>query len=212
MDTKQQSLNLTFGMRLRSMTASVIIALALTVLLLQPVQAQTPDASGDWTEQLLHSFGFDSLGCVPYDGLIFDAAGNAYSTTSLCGAYGEGTVFKLTPTAVSWTMKVLHNFGYNSDGAQPFASLIFDAAGNLYGTTIIGGTHGVGAVFELMRSPNARGGGWTEKVLHSFNHDGTDGWYVISGLVIDAAGNLYFLGEKRGVRLLPTKQVCARPA
>ena len=190
MHTERQSPNLIFGMRPRTITASMIITLALTVLLIQPVQAQTP-ATGGWTEQVLHNFNEDSLGCVPYDGLIFDAAGNAYSTTSLCGAYGEGTVFELTPTAVNWTMKVLHSFGHNSDGAQPFASPIFNAAGKLYGTTVLGGSYGGGAVYELMRSPNATGGGWSEQVLHSFNNDCSDGCYVTGGVILDTAGNLY---------------------
>ena len=66
---------------------------------------------------------------------------------------------------------MLHSFGNGTDGAVPYAGLIFDAAGNLYGTTVEGGTYGGGTVFEL--TPTA-GGGWTEKVLHSFGN-GTDG-------------------------------------
>src|SRR5580658_7143427 len=84
--------------------------------------------------------------------------------------------------------KVLHAF-YGSDGYQPYAGLIFDAAGNLYGTTLEGGTGcqiGCGTVFKL--SPNADGS-WTESVLHSFN--GSDGAYPYAGLIFDAAGSLY---------------------
>ena len=84
----------------------------------------------------------------------------------------RGTVFELTPAAGGgWTEKVLHSFGNGTDGADPYAGLIFDAAGNLYGTTDEGGTYNHGTVFEL--TP-AGGGGWTEKVLHSFGN-GTDG-------------------------------------
>ena len=73
-------------------------------------------------------------------------------------------------------------------GRDRNAGLVFDAVGNLYGTTLEGGTYGRGTVFEL--TP-AAGGGWTEKVLHSFNHNGTDGYSPYAGLIFDAAGNLY---------------------
>ena len=194
MHSKKQFRNLLLNIIPPAATAALAIAVvfALTVVLTQSAQAQKPAASAGWREQVLHSFNENGMGCVPYDGLIFDVAGNAYSTTSLCGAYGEGTVFELTltPTATSRTEKVLHNFGHNSDGAQPFASLIFDTAGNLYGTTVLGGIYGGGAVYELMRSPNATGGGWREQVLHSFGN-GTDGGWPYAGLIFDAAGNLY---------------------
>jgi uncharacterized repeat protein (TIGR03803 family) len=158
-------------------------------------------AATNWQEKVLHNFnGMD--GEQSQAGLIFDAAGNLYGTTAnggtnTCGgSYGCGTVFELSPMAGGgWTETVLHNFEDNgSDGFYPQASLIFDAAGNLYGTTVNGGTstcgggYGCGTVFELSPKP---GGGWTETVLHSFG-DGTDGanpyW---GGLIFDAAGNLY---------------------
>src|SRR2546427_10654968 len=84
--------------------------------------------------------------------------------------------------------KVLHNFGNGADGIQPCAGLIFDAAGDLFGTTLAGGANGYGTVFELMPNP---GGSWTEKILHNFNNNGTDGLYPRAGLVFDVAGNLY---------------------
>ena len=117
---------------------------------------------------LLNFNGTDGAG--PYAGLIFDAGGNLYGTTAEGGTYGVGTVFEVTPAAGGgWTEKVLHSFN-GTDGYYPLASLIFDAAGNLYSTTQYGGAYGYGTVFEL--TPTA-GGGWTERVLHSFN--GTDG-------------------------------------
>lgn len=150
----------------------------------------SPSANGAWTETLLHRFSNDGAdGQFPCASLIFDAAGNLYGTTSAGGAYGGGTVFQLAPGANgSWKERVLHNFGGLRDGQGPFASLIFDAAGNLYGTTRFGGADGEGAVFEL--SPGANGK-WREKVLHSFQYNGKDGYEPIAGLIFDTTGNLY---------------------
>jgi uncharacterized repeat protein (TIGR03803 family) len=99
-------------------------------------------------------------------------------------------VFELSPNqGGGWTEKVLHQFGAKaSDGVQPRAGLVFDAAGNLYGTTLYGGSYGNGTVFEL--TP-AAGGGWTEKILHSFNSNGKDGYEPPAGLIVDRNGNLY---------------------
>jgi uncharacterized repeat protein (TIGR03803 family) len=157
----------------------------------------TPTATG-WTETVLHSFQL-AEGANPgtNGGLIFDKAGNLYGVGG-GGAYGDGTVFELSPSSGGvWTITVLHDFSYGgTDGFSPTGSLTFDAAGNLYGTTGWGGTGpctsefdlvGCGTVFEL--SPQA-GGGWSEKVLHSFGN-GTDGTFPTAGLVFDAAGNLY---------------------
>jgi uncharacterized repeat protein (TIGR03803 family) len=147
----------------------------------------TPQAGGGWTENVLYSFGNGTDGAGPsVSGLIFDAAGNLYGTTYGGGIYRAGTVFELTPQAGGgWTENVLYSFGNGTDGADPQASLIFDAAGNLYGTTGYGGTHGLGTVFELTPKP---GGGWKEKVLHNFKK--ADGFRP-HGLIFDAAGNLY---------------------
>lgn len=120
--------------------------------------------------------------------LIFDAAGNLYGTTSQGGAYGDGSVFELSPIAEGKSKeKVLHSFN-GTDGETPLGTLVFDAVGNLYGTTLNGGAHANGTVFEL--SPKV-GGGWTEKVLHSFSAAGTEGTTPRSNLIFDASGNLY---------------------
>ena len=151
----------------------------------------TPAAGGTWTEKVLYSFNYTD-GAIPRAGLIFDGAGNLYGTTSGGGTSQYGTVFELTPAAGgTWTEKVLWSFGSGTDGATPYAGLIFDPAGNLYGTTLQGGTHGGtgrgGTVFEL--TP-AAGGTWTEKVLWSFD-SGTDGANPVADLIFDGAGNLY---------------------
>jgi uncharacterized repeat protein (TIGR03803 family) len=148
-------------------------------------------------EKLLHSFKNNSKdGHSPYAGLIFDASGNLYGTTELGGAYGYGTVFELTPKAGGgWTETVLHNFGNGADGAILYSGLIADASGNLYGTTYFGGAYFYGTVFEL--TP-ANGGNWTEKILHSFDPNGTDGYSPVAGLIADAAGNLYSTTQHGG--------------
>lgn len=136
--------------------------------------------------KVLHSFkGPD--GANPMASLIFDAAGNLYGTAEGGGAFGGGTVFKLTPSSNgSWAESVLYSFcslPFCDDGGAPAGTLIFDGAGNLYGTTAING----GVVFEL--KPNADGT-WTESVLHSFSGS-PDGLVPSGALVFDAAGNLY---------------------
>jgi uncharacterized repeat protein (TIGR03803 family) len=83
--------------------------------------------------------------------LIFDAMGNLYGTTTYGGVHGDGTVFELTPKAGGvWQERVLRSFD-STDGGNPYSGLIFDASGNLYGTTYGGGTHSDGAVFEIKR-------------------------------------------------------------
>ena len=150
----------------------------------------SPATGGFWTEKVLHTFNGSKDGAAPHGGLLFDAAGNLYGTTVSGGTYQGGTVFELTPVAGGrWTEKVLHNFSdTTSDGGFPEGSLILDAAGNLYGTTLGGGATGNGTVFELTSSA---GGTWTETVLHNFVNDGTDGFLPVSNLIFDAAGNLY---------------------
>jgi uncharacterized repeat protein (TIGR03803 family) len=149
----------------------------------------TPNSDGTWTESVLYSFTGGSDGALPGMGEIFDAAGNLYGTTRDGGAYGRGVVFELTPNSNgTWTENVLYSFRGHKDGATPcFGNLIFDAAGNLYGTT--GGWDGGsnGTVFEL--TPNSNGT-WTESVLHSFR-GGKDGSRAVGALTFDQAGNLY---------------------
>jgi uncharacterized repeat protein (TIGR03803 family) len=150
----------------------------------------TPTVGGSWTEKVLYSFNNRNDGFSPYAGLVVDAAGNLYGMALYGGAYHEGTVFELMPQADGgWTETVLHDFGdKNDDGALPGASLTFDAVGNLYGPTVGGGTYGYGTVFKL--TPRT-GGGWSERVLHSFNNNRRDGTDPSVDLIFDSAGNLY---------------------
>jgi uncharacterized repeat protein (TIGR03803 family) len=128
-----------------------------------------------------------SDGVRPLGGLVFDQAGNLYDTTSHGGSHGFGTVFSLTPHSDgSWTENAILNFTF-LDGAQPTAGVVFDGAGNLYGTTSGGGANRSGVVFSLTPHPN---GIWTRKVLYRFT-GGKDGASPIAGVVLDSAGNLY---------------------
>jgi uncharacterized repeat protein (TIGR03803 family) len=154
------------------------------------------------TERTLFVFNSASEGSSPQAALIADSSGALYGTTPWGGltadGYWGGTVFKLTPPSAPgspWTEDVLYKFQggtLNNDGANPYCTLVFDSAGNLYGTTEHGGQDESGTIFQLV-PPAAPGGAWTENIIYS----GFNGYYF-AGLVIDAAGNLYgatFNGE-----------------
>jgi uncharacterized repeat protein (TIGR03803 family) len=146
-------------------------------------------------EQVLYAFQSGNDGQYPSSGLIFDASGNLYGETEYGGGGacnsgigdGCGTVFELSPNGNGgWTETVLHSFQCCTDGNFPASGLIFDQAGNLYGTTFGGGTYNQGTVFELTPSPN---GGWSETVLFSFSDEG--GLQAPQGVIFDQKGNLY---------------------
>ena len=150
-----------------------------------------------WTERVLYNFGNGKDGVDPATTLVLDSSGNLYGTTEKGGIYGFGMAFELVPQADGRRKeKVLHQFGDSStDGTQPICNLIFDAAGNLYGTTRFGGAYAHGTVFELLPSAD---GQWTEKILYSFGSYTGDGWSPWAGLVMDAAGNLYGMASSGG--------------
>ena len=156
----------------------------------------TPTGNGEWRERVLHSFVNDAQdGTYPRASLTVGATGHLYGTTLGGGTKDNGVVFELTETeGGSWTEKVLHSFN-NTDGANPNASLVFDAPGNLYGTTPMGGAYGQGTVFELTPST---GHDWTEVVLHNFNSNATDGHNPWTALTFDAIGNLYGTTSRGG--------------
>jgi uncharacterized repeat protein (TIGR03803 family) len=151
----------------------------------------TPASGGGWTETVLHAFtDSPSDGAIPLAGLIADSQGNLYGTTSAGGANQYGTVFELTPAGVE---TVLYNFCFTpncNNGVYPQAGLLADSKGNLYGTTLDGGTSGYGTVFELS-PPAITGGAWSITVLHAFTEKGSDGSYPLAGLIADTSGNLY---------------------
>jgi uncharacterized repeat protein (TIGR03803 family) len=164
----------------------------------------TPNANGTWNETILHDFtGYDGFEIHP--GLTIDAAGNLFGMASAGGSFAGGTVFELSPVSGGgWNFSVLHQFFGGKDGNRPQSAPTLDAAGNLYGTTAVGGgqsatcVSGCGVVFELSPVGN---GTWTEKILHNFTTGSMDGTFPQSTVVLDAAGNLYstaFSGGGKG--------------
>ncbi len=143
-----------------------------------------------WTFSPLYTFQGGDDGGNPTARVIIGPNGTLYGTTSV----DAGTVFNVRPPATvckavlcPWTETVLHSFTGSPDGATPgFGELVFDHAGNLYGTTIGGGgSDPLGTVFELMPS----GSGWTETVI--FDFIGSRGVFPDNRVVLDQAGNLY---------------------
>ena len=131
--------------------------------------------------QTIYAFRGGSDGSSPQGFLIQDAAGSLYGTTTSGGAFGGGTVFRITNNIKT----ILHSFGGGSDGSAPLSGLVFDSTGNLYGTTSAGGANGNGTVFML--SP--RGILWGETVLYSFG-TGTDGAVPYAAVALDSAGDV----------------------
>jgi uncharacterized repeat protein (TIGR03803 family) len=151
-------------------------------------------SKGGWTESVLYSFTGGSDGANPMADVVFGKAGNLYGSTYKGGTSGYGVVFELEHSKGGWTESVLYSFTGGSDGGQPaFGSLIFDKAGDLFGTTEVGGASGNGTVFELKYSKAT----WVESVLYSFTGAG-DGSLPIGGLIFDAKGNLYGTTEAGG--------------
>ncbi|MGA7217953.1 MAG: choice-of-anchor tandem repeat GloVer-containing protein [Candidatus Sulfotelmatobacter sp.] len=155
------------------------------------------------TETVIHNFSGTSD--YPEAGLVADSDGNLYGVTGVgvpdCTSKC-GSVYELSPSSSGWNFKLLYVFEGGGDGISPQSPLVLDAAGNLYGTTAYGGgtcpfqaDSGCGTVFEL--SPNSSGG-WTETVLHRFNHS-SDGAFPITGVILDSSGSLYGTTEFAGV-------------
>jgi uncharacterized repeat protein (TIGR03803 family) len=146
-----------------------------------------PQTNSTWKLNVLHAFtGGDDGSSASAGRLILDPAGDLYGVTTVGGANGDGVVFEITHTQGAWTLSPLYAFKDQPDGALPYGGLIFDKAGNLYGTTYYAGVHDVGTVYKLTHGKDE----WIETVLYSFK-GGSDGSSPISTLVSDAAGNLY---------------------
>jgi uncharacterized repeat protein (TIGR03803 family) len=174
----------------------------------------TPPATAGaaWTESLLYSFcavndnGLCADGEYPVAGLIENTAGNLYSTTSYGGANDQGTVFELNTAGTETVLYSCCSASNCADGSNPFSGLLLDAAGNLFGTTSVGGADNAangtlsgGTLFELT-PPSQSGALWSETVLHNFcsSSDCADGSFPIAGLIPDSSGNLYGTAQNGG--------------
>jgi hypothetical protein len=159
-----------------------------------------PQTKGDqWTEKVLHSFAGGSDGSIPNGGLVLDRSGAVYGTTFYGGnesgscnggilGIGCGTVFKLSPPkneSEQWTEEMIHVFKDGLDGTQPWAGVILDSAGDIYGAAE-GGARGCGVAFQIVPTGQGKWGG---TALYNF---GGDSYYyspAVSGL--DQSGNVY---------------------
>lgn len=167
------------------------------------------DSSGSgWILNPLYSFAGGSDGAGPVARLVVGPDGALYGSTSAGGGgncvnysgySGCGTVYELRPplrspasAIVYWASNVLYRFSGN-DGGYPQGDLTFDRSGNIYGTTINGGSAGWGVVYSLTRT----NGGWTQDLLYQVQNDG-DGQYAWGGVVFDPAGNLYGVFSQNG--------------
>jgi len=137
-----------------------------------------------WTEVLQYGVGQTNNLDPAYGELAVDASGNLYGTSAFGGTTTYGTVFELSRSGSGWTGTVLYNFQAD-DVNYPGHSVVFDSAGNLYGTAA---GDGEGGIFELTHTQS----GWSEKILAWFGPPSPcTGGYTISGLIIDSTGNLY---------------------
>lgn len=158
---------------------------------------QVKQANGAWQGTLMWTYTKDIDGC-PTGNLVADRKGNVYGATQTGGANGWGSIIELSPSGTSWAETILYAFKGGSDGGAPFSGLIFDKAGNLYGTTTRAGTtgcggYGCGTVFELSPSQS----GWMYNVLYTFQ-GGNDGGSPTAGLTFDGSGDLYGATESYG--------------
>src|SRR5437588_1172596 len=151
--------------------------------------------SGGWGLKVIHAFTGGSDGATGSAGRMILRNGHLYGAATSGGTFGSGVVFELTPRDGEWDFRTIYSFKGQVDGSFPYGALLFDASGNIFGTTYYGGANNIGAVYKLSRRPIAE---WEEKVLYSFR-DGANGSNPISNLVFDSAGNLYGTTSEGGL-------------
>ena len=154
-------------------------------------------SGSSWNFSVLYSFKGETMltldGAQPYSRVTIGPDGALYGTTHLGGngqgcreLHGCGTVYKLQQSVNgAWNDKMIFQFGYHDGYGPLYGDVVFDQAGNLYGSTPYGGVNLIGTVYRLIPD----NGAWSENVIHSFA--GPDGSTPLSGPTIDSAGNLY---------------------
>ncbi len=150
-------------------------------------------SGASWTESVLHAFSGSPDGANPGGALVFDRAGNLYGGAN-GGSADDGIVFQLTASGSGWTENIIHNFDYFDDGGGPQGGVIFDNAGNLFGTTAFAPL-GNGTVFELTPS----GGDWVFNQLYALTSGQSGLPGPLGPLAMDAAGNLYGMTFEGGI-------------
>ncbi len=166
---------------------------AMTAALLSATWAGTgtPAAIASGPFRLLYGFTGETGGEYPSTELVFDATGSLFGTTVLGGTWNTGTVFELKNSPNSWRHSVLHHFTGGTDGGQPYGGVTVGQHGELFGTTVIGGTggscpeDGCGLVYQLTKGKR----GWHETVIHDFA--GADGSGPGAGVTMDENGDLF---------------------
>jgi hypothetical protein len=162
----------------RFMIASLLLA-SINFCLSMSARAQT--------ETTLYNFG-TTAPYIPYSGLVFDTTGNLYGVVPFGGTGNHGVVYKLALVSGAWQASVIYNFTGGADGGTPYATPVFDQAGNLYGTALSGGTFTGGVVFKLTPTSS---GAWRQSVIYSFTGGNDGSAPVLGNLVFDKMGNLY---------------------
>jgi uncharacterized repeat protein (TIGR03803 family) len=155
------------------------------------VKVVTVPPSPTQSYRVIYNFTGGADGASPSNGLVIDAAGNLYGTTSGGGPAGAGTVFKLIPRATGWIFNRLYSFS-GANGSSPDSPLVRSADGALFGTTMYGGL-GDGVLFGLSPAANVLPSvfsNWMETVLYSFT-GGSDGADPGGSLALDSSGNIY---------------------
>lgn len=154
---------------------------------------QLSPSHGGWSETPIFTFTdiYNPLGAAPESGVVFGPDGNLYGTTSAWG-YNEsgccGAVFQLVRSGGQWTANALYDFTNGADGSTPYAGVISDAAGNLYGATTTGGANNGGTVFELSTDGN---GSYNYQTVYSFTGTAGQATGPYANLTLDSSGNLY---------------------
>jgi uncharacterized repeat protein (TIGR03803 family) len=177
------------------LTEKSSVALAISVLVL----VLTVEHAASATTKIIYNFTGGTDGEYLDTDLVMDSAGSIYGTSVQGGDFGSGTVFKLSPSSKGWIHTVLYSFTGGSDGGEPYKGVTLDTHGNLYGTTVTGGTSagcegGCGVVYKLTKSE----GKWVQSVIYSFK-GGDDGSGPGAGVTFDAKGNLYGMTPTGGL-------------
>lgn len=164
-----------------------------TVFSLSPLPTFCGSVLCPWMETQLFVFHTLFEGALPTNAdLVFDSSGNIYGTTSeggtsgFCTQYGCGVAYELSKSNAGWNEKVIYSF-QDGPGFEPYAGMIFDSSGNLYGTTVGGGRNGLGTIYRL----TPQNGIWSESDVYDFSPSPNFGQWPQAGLTMDRSGNLY---------------------